>query len=243
MNKIYAVALNLHDHNTYDGEHHNQRERHTRFKHNLPYKAEAYAHQSDKINTNDYRLNNEYVKEYFKKRDNETLAFSMTAGGIRMCKDILPKEVLDYKPKKLWDYIKVNNMYFIDHHQSHATYAFINSGFDKSDILAIDGLGYKFRCIFIDKDKNIIDLTKELPLGWLWNRMSRVTGFGSLCASKLMGLAAYGSYNQYYYDVFETMVSGDITEKNLKVHNLINLEYGKENLSYTLQKFTMYKIK
>ena len=43
MNKIYAVALNLHDHNTYDGEHHNQRERHTRFKHNLPYKAEAYA--------------------------------------------------------------------------------------------------------------------------------------------------------------------------------------------------------
>ena len=46
MNKIYAVALNLHDHNTYDGVYHNQRERHTRFKHNLPYKAEAYAHQS-----------------------------------------------------------------------------------------------------------------------------------------------------------------------------------------------------
>ena len=243
MTKIFAVALNLHDHNTYDGVWHNQRERFTRFKHNMPYHVDAYAHQSDKINTSDYRLNNEYVKEYFKKRDNETLAFSMTAGGIKMCKDILPKEVLDYKPKKLWDHYFNDDLYFIDHHQAHATYAFINSGFEKSDILAIDGLGYKFRCIFIDKDENIIDLTKELPLGWLWNRMSRVTGFGSLCASKLMGLAAYGSYNQYYYDVFETMVSGDITEKNLKVHNLINLEYGKENLAFTLQKFTMDKIK
>ena len=243
MIKIFATALNLHDHNTYDGVWHNQRERFTRFKHNMPYHADAYAHQSDKINTGDYRLNNEYVKEYFKKRDNELLAFSMTAGGIRMCKDILPKEVFDYKPKKLWDHLIVDDMYFVDHHQSHATYAFINSDFDKSDILAIDGLGYKFRCVFIDKDENIIDLTKELPLGWLWNRMSRVTGFGSLCASKLMGLAAYGKYNQYYYDVFETMITGEIKEKNIDVHNLINLDYGKENLAFTLQKFTMDKIK
>ena len=72
MTKIFAVALNLHDHNTYDGVWHNQRERFTRFKHNMPYHVDAYAHQSDKINTSDYRLNNEYVKEYFKKRDNET---------------------------------------------------------------------------------------------------------------------------------------------------------------------------
>jgi len=244
MTKIFSIALNLHDHNTYDGVWHNQRERFTRFKHNMPYHADAYAHQSDKINTGDYRLNNEYVKEYFKKRDNETLAFSMTNGGIRMCKDILPKEVLDYRPKKLWDYCMVDNMYFVDHHQAHATYAFINSGFEESDILAIDGLGYVFRCVFIDKDENIIDLTKELPLGWLWNRMSKVTGFGSLCASKLMGLAGYGSYSQYYYDVFETMLSGNITEKNLKVHNLINIEkYGVEDLAFTLQKFTMDKIK
>ena len=51
--------------------------------------------------------------------------------------------------------------------------------------------------------KNIIDLSKELPLGWLWNQLSKVTGFGSLGASKLMGLVGYGKFNQYYYDVFE----------------------------------------
>ena len=53
MNKIKAVALNLHDHNTYDGVWHNQRERQTRFKHNLPYKTEAYAQQSDILNPSD----------------------------------------------------------------------------------------------------------------------------------------------------------------------------------------------
>ena len=100
MKKIYSVALNLHDHNTYDGVWHDQRERETRFKHNLPYHAEAYAHQSDILNPADYRLNNEFVKDYFKKRDG-VLAFTYTYGGIRMCKDIIPKDVFDYVPKKI----------------------------------------------------------------------------------------------------------------------------------------------
>ena len=135
-------------------------------------------------------------------------------------------------------------MYFIDHHQAHATYAYINSGFEESDIVAIDGIGYKFRCIFIDRNKQIIDLSKELPIGWLWNHMSKLTGFGSLGASKLMGLVGYGSFSQYYYDVFETIFSGKITEKKQPMHKLINVEeYGREDLAFTLQKFTIDKIK
>ena len=55
MHKIYAVALNLHDQNVYDWNIHIQMERYTRFKHNLPYHADAYSHQSDILNTNDYR--------------------------------------------------------------------------------------------------------------------------------------------------------------------------------------------
>ena len=66
MHKITAVALNLHDHNVYDGKLHKQMERYTRFKHNLPYHAEAYDHDNDKLNTNDYKLNDEFVNEYFK---------------------------------------------------------------------------------------------------------------------------------------------------------------------------------
>ena len=249
MYKIFAVALNMHDQNTYDGVFHNQRERYTRFKHNLPYMADSYAHQ-DKLNIGDYELNNEFVKEYFKKPKDGVLGFSMTVGGIRLCregylyKDLLPEEVIYFKPKKLWDHYYKDGIYFIDHHQSHATHAYINSGFEESDIVAIDGIGYKFRCIFVDRNKKIIDLSKELPIGWLWNQMSKLAGFGSLGASKLMGLVGYGKFSQYYYDVFETIISGDIKEKKYKIHELINIEkYGRQDLAFTLQKFTNDKIK
>ena len=222
MNKIFAVALNLHDHNTYDGVFHNQRERFTRFKHNLPYHAEAYDHQSDILNPGDYRLNNEFVKEYWKKTD-DILAFTYTYGGVRMCRDMLPQDVFDYEPKKLWDHYYKDGIYFIDHHQSHAAYAFLNSGYDKSDILAIDGIGSKYRCVFFDKDENLIDLSDKLPIGWLWNHMSNLTGFGTLGASKLMGKVGYGKYSEYYYNIFETILNGPITEKKQKHFQHIKL--------------------
>ena len=182
MYKINAVALNLHDQNVYDGKIHRQMERYTRFKHNLPYHADAYSHQSDILNTNDYRLNNEFVKDYFHKPDSGILAFSYTMGGIRMCRELIDKEVLDFVPKKLFDFVFKDDVYYCDHHQAHATYALINSDFEFSDILAIDGIGAKFRCIFVDKDTNIKDLSKELPLGWLWNQMSKLTG---MCACRM----------------------------------------------------------
>jgi carbamoyltransferase len=241
MVKIYSVALNLHDHNTYDGVFHNQRERHTRFKHNLPYHAEAYAHQSDILNPADYRLNDEFVKEYFKKKD-DVLAFTYTYGGIRMCRDVLPKDVFNYEPKKLWDYYYKDGIYFIDHHQSHAAYAFLNSGFEQSDILAIDGIGSKYRCVFFDKDKNLIDLSDKLPIGWLWNHMSNLTGFGTLGASKLMGKVGYGKFSPYYYNVIDIILNGPITEKKQEHFKNIDL-YSIDDLAFTLQKFTIDKIK
>ena len=206
MDKIFAVALNLHDHNTYDGVYHNQRERHTRFKHNLPYKAEAYAHQSDVLNVSDYRLNDEFTENYFKKPDDAILAFTYTFGGVRKSKQQLLNtilkghdEIFNYDPKKLWDHYYEDGIYFIDHHQSHATYALLNSDFLQSDILAIDGIGSKFRCVFFDRDGNLIDLSDKLPIGWLWNHMSGLTGFGTLGASKLMGKVGYGKFSRYYY--------------------------------------------
>jgi carbamoyltransferase len=251
MYKISAVALNLHDHNTYDGTWHNQRERHTRFKHNLPYKAEAYAHQSDILNPSDYRLNDEFTEDYFKKPDDGVLAFTYTFGGIRKSKEELLNTILkghdaifDYEPTKLFDNYYQDGIYFIDHHQSHATYAFMNSGYEESDILAIDGIGSKYRCVFFDKDQNLIDLSDDLPIGWLWNHMSNLTGFGTLGAGKLMGLVAYGKFSDYYYEVFNMICAGDITEKKQEKFSHIDLErYGIEDLAYTLQQFTMDKIK
>ena len=250
--KIMAVALNLHDHNTYDGVWHNQRERQTRFKHNLPYRAEAYAHQSDILNPGDYRLNDDFTKEYFKKPDDGVLAFTYTYGGVRMSKDELLEtvlkghdEIFDWQPKKLWDHYYKDDIYFIDHHQSHAAYAFINSGFEEADCLAIDGIGNRYRCCFFDKHGTMTDLSNILPIGWLWNHMSNLTGFGTLGAGKLMGLSAYGRNNDYFYEIFETILAGPITEKKQeKFEEYIDLNrYRKEDLAFTLQKFTMDKIR
>ena len=253
MYNINAVALNLHDHNTYDGKTHNQRSRHTRFKYNLPYHVDAYRdHPTEtKINVNDYRLNDEFIKEYFKHEEGKVLAFTYTQGGIKKSKDELFKtilkynqKILSYKPKKLWDYYFNDDVYYIDHHQSHAAYAFLLSGYAQSDILAIDGIGAEFRAIFVDKDKNIIDLSKKLPLGWLWNQMSKITGFGPLGAGKLMGLVGYGKYSDYYKEVLDLIFEDPNLEKSNKLHTLVNVEkYGKEDLAFTLQKFTLDKIK
>ena len=250
--KIMGVALNLHDHNTYDGVWHNQRERQTRFKHNLPYHVEAYAHQSDILNPNDYRLNDEFTKEYFKKSDDSVLAFTYTYGGVRKSKEELlttvlkgHDEIFDWQPKKLWDHYYKDGIYFIDHHQSHAAYAFINSGFDQADKLAIDGIGNRYRCCFFDKHDVMTDLSDVLPIGWLWNHMSNLTGFGTLGAGKLMGLSAYGRKNDYFYEIFETILAGPITEKKQeKFEEYIDLKrYKKEDLAFTLQRFTMDKIR
>ena len=251
MNKISAVALNLHDHNTYDGVWHNQRERHTRFKHNLPYHAEAYAHQSDILNPSDYKLNDAFTKEYFKKPEDGVLAFTYTYGGVRKSKDELLQTVLkghdaifDWQPKHLWDHYHEDGIYFIDHHQSHAAYAFINSEFEEADCLAIDGIGNRYRCCFFDKDGKMTDLSDVLPIGWLWNHMANLTGFGTLGAGKLMGLSAYGQRNDYFYEIFETICSGPITEKKQEKFEHINLKrYRKQDLAHTLQIFTMNKIK
>ena len=251
MDKIFAVALNLHDHNTYDGVYHNQRERHTRFKHNLPYKAEAYAHQSDVLNVSDYRLNDEFTENYFKKPDDAILAFTYTFGGVRKSKQQLLNtilkghdEIFNYDPKKLWDHYYEDGIYFIDHHQSHATYALLNSDFLQSDILAIDGIGSKFRCVFFDRDGNLIDLSDKLPIGWLWNHMSGLTGFGTLGASKLMGKVGYGKFSRYYYSMFEIILDGPITEKKQEHFKMIDIDtHGVDDLAYTLQKFTLDKIK
>jgi len=250
--KIMGVALNLHDHNTYDGVWHNQRERETRFKHNLPYKAEAYAHQSDVLNPSDYKLNDAFTKEYFHKPDDGVLAFTYTYGGVRMSKPELlegilkgHEEIFEWQPKKLWDHYYKDDIYFIDHHQSHAAYAFINSGYEQSDKLAIDGIGNRYRCCFFDKDDNMTDLSDVLPIGWLWNHMSNLTGFGTLGAGKLMGLSGYGRRNDYFYEIFETILAGPITEKKQeKFEEHIDLKrYRKEDLAHTLEIFTLDKIR
>ena len=232
--KIFSVALGPHDHNTYDGVFHNQIERYSRKKHNIPWHADSYPHHSEaeRMNSEDKRYTQKFYDEYFKPDDHEVLAFTVTVGGIKSIPHHqINQEFLDWKPKHLWDYKMIGNQYYIDHHQSHAAYALLDSAYHTSDVLAIDGRGWNYNCIFVDKTGNITDLSDKMNIGILWNYFSKRLGFGDLGASKLMGLSAYGEYN----------IAIHLAIENKNYDYLLNAK--KEDIAATLQHHTIELIK
>ena len=203
---MFSVSLGPHDHNTYDGVFHNQLERHNRIKHSFGQTKYFYD-------------------KYFKPKDHDMFLFTTTVGGIEQSN--FNHKALSFKPNHLWDYWLEGNTYYIDHHQSHAAYAFLSSGYSESDILAIDGRGLNYNCIFIDKEGNITDLSDKIKIGLQWNHFSKLLGFSDLGAGKLMGLSAYGEYN----------IAIHLALENMQYQFIMNSK--KEDIAHTLQQHTL----
>ena len=231
----------MHDHNTYDGVVHRQEERYSRKKHNLVH--------SD---PHDPSLARKFFSEHFipnfVNRSKDTI-FSFTGSnlGIEFVEDLIEstlvdKKFLNFKPNNLWDYYQTDEFYYIDHHQSHAAYAFLSSGFNESDILAIDGKGWNFSCIFIDKNGNITDLSSQLSIGSIWNKISQELGLGYLGAGKTMGLAAFGKYNKTIHDIIlEHISSLDYQQLTDSLNEVSDIP--KEDVAFTLQYVTNELVK
>ena len=246
--KIFSAAFGPHDHNTYDGVFHNQRERHTRRKHNIPWHYDAYPHHNtvDKMNKEDNGAGQEFYKDYWKPEDHEIFAYTTTVGGVAQMPELKSKkEFMDWHPNNLWDYKKEGNLYYIDHHQSHAAYAYLTSGFAESDILAIDGRGYKYNTVFFDKDGTPHDL--NLGIGEIWDWFSKELSFGTLGASKVMGLVGYSKPKHVLYDLYMLLDKfWDIKDKRKhNIWNQLTIIANRENprhVAYTLQKATEERI-
>jgi len=236
--KIFSVAVNIHDHNTYDGVFHNQIERHNRRKHNL-----------NRENPHDPTYSREFFQEYFVPNYDKDHVFAFTVSnlGQEFVLDLLQAtlpdtDFLEFNPTNLWDRLHIDRYYYIDHHQSHAAYAFLSSGYKESDILAIDGRGWQFNCIFVDKHGTITNLNKEISIGGLWNRLAQDIGFGYLDAGKVMGLVGFGKYNDEIY----TMIHQYLENPN---HRLpegardILKRVPKEDVAFTLQHVTIELVK
>jgi carbamoyltransferase len=133
-------------------------------------------------------------------------------------------------------------MYYIDHHQSHSAYAFLTSGYDHSDILAIDGRGWKFNCIFINRYGFITDFSKQIPIGGLWNRLAQDLGFRYLDAGKVMGLAGYGKYNYQAHAMIEAYVL-NANHKLPDFADEVIKKVSREDIAHTLQQVTIDLIK
>jgi len=239
--KIFSVAVNIHDHNTYDGVFHNQLERHNRIKHNLNRKNPQDPTYSRKF------FYEHFIPNYNNTGTDDVFAFTVSNLGQEFVLDLLREtlpdtDFLNFRPINLWDRLHIDNYYYIDHHQSHAAYAFLSSGFDQSDILAIDGRGWKFSCIFIDKTGFITNLSEKMSIGGLWNRLAQDLGFGYLDAGKVMGLAGFGQYNDEAY----AMIHEYLENPNHKLPNHskdILRRVSKKDVAYTLQYVTIEIVK
>ena len=89
------------------------------------------------------------------------------------------------------------DIYFLEHHQSHAASAFFPSPFNNAAILTVDGVGEWATSTIRHGKGNKIELIKELrfphSLGLLYSAFTYFTGFRVNSGEyKLMGLAPYG---------------------------------------------------
>ena len=112
---------------------------------------------------------------------------------------LFQKNLLFNKLKKHDEnYISDENLFFSDHHLSHAASAFYPSPFDEAVVLTADGVGeWATTTVAIGKDSNL-EIKKEIhfphSLGLLYSAFTFYTGFKVNSGEyKLMGLAPYGS--------------------------------------------------
>ena len=89
------------------------------------------------------------------------------------------------------------NIFFSEHHLSHAASAFFPSPFEEAIILTVDGVGeWATSSVAIGK-KNKIEILKEIhfpsSLGLLYSAFTFYCGLELTVVNKLMGLAPYGT--------------------------------------------------
>jgi len=95
------------------------------------------------------------------------------------------------------NYISDKNIFFSDHHLSHAASAFFPSPFEEAVILTADGVGeWATTTVAVGKNNNL-EIKKEIhfphSLGLLYSAFTYYTGFKVNSGEyKLMGLAPYG---------------------------------------------------
>ena len=190
-----------------------QEERFTRKKHdsNYPHNAIEFVLSYAKLKLSEVDKIIFFEKPFLKfERLLETyvafapkgfLSFSK-AMPIWLKEKLFQKNLLENKLKnhdKNYDK-KKKNIYFSDHHLSHAASAFFPSPFNKAVIITADGVGEWATTTVAVGEGNNLEIKKEIhfphSLGLLYSAFTYYTGFKVNSGEyKLMGLAPYGKPN------------------------------------------------
>ncbi len=186
-----------------------QEERFTRKKHdaNYPYNAVEFVLKFSNLRLSEVDQIVFFEKPFLKfERLLETyVAFAprgflsfMKAMPIWLREKLFQKNFL-FNKLKLHDksFKSDKNIYFSDHHLSHAASAFFPSPFEEAVVLTADGVGeWATTTVAVGKN-NKLDIKKEIhfphSLGLLYSAFTYYTGFKVNSGEyKLMGLAPYG---------------------------------------------------
>ncbi len=187
-----------------------QEERFTRKKHdpNYPYNAINFVLNFAKLKLSDVDQIVFFEKPFLKfERLLETYVAFAPRGFVSFAKampiwikeKLFQKNLLFNKLKEHdLDYKSDQNIFFSDHHLSHAASAFFPSPFDEAVILTADGVGEWATTTVAVGKKNNLEIKKEIhfphSLGLLYSAFTYYTGFKVNSGEyKLMGLAPYGN--------------------------------------------------
>jgi len=184
-----------------------QEERFTRKKHDadFPLNAVRYCLAEGGLSESDLDAVAFYDKPIMKFARILETYFGVAPKGIRSFVMAMPL----WMRQKLWIPLKIEssleklgitppeNMYFPDHHESHAASAFFPSPFTSAAVLTIDGVGEWGTSSYGRGEGNRLELIDELrfphSLGLLYSAFTYFTGFRVNSGEyKLMGLAPYG---------------------------------------------------
>ncbi len=198
-----------------------QEERFTRIKHDAsyPYNAIEFVLEYSKLKLSEVDQIVFFEKPFLKfERLLETYV-AFAPKGFQSFSKAIPiwiKEKLfqkNYLYKKLKshdsNYNSDKNIFFSDHHLSHASSAFFPSPFKEAVVLTADGVGeWATTTVAVGKD-NDLKIKKEIhfphSLGLLYSAFTYYTGFKVNSGEyKLMGLAPYG--NPLYVDKVKQLV-------------------------------------
>ena len=110
--------------------------------------------------------------------------------------------------KFLWgNSIKKVSLKKTTHHLTHAANAIYTSPFDQCAIMILDGAGEEISCSFyhFKNEKFKLIHKNRASLGYLYAAVTECCGFSCLHGEewKVMGLSAYGKFNQKIYDFFK----------------------------------------
>lgn len=177
-----------------------EEERITRIKHtnHFPINAIKNCLQSHNLEISDIDAFTFSIEESF--LDNILTKFGYELSG-RKFAQLLLSDAFDQE-------INPNKLHFFNHHFSHAASTFYQSGFYKSLVLTIDGMGdgVSGSVYFGDINglKHIKTLEWSQSLGNFYTHFTEFLGYKFFDEYKIMGLASYGD-STIYRNIFQTM--------------------------------------